>query len=189
MTNVVQLNVAKHKDLRVITDRSAEYGDNVMLCMTFPSEYRSVQAYYPILFRKDGDKDQFYALSLFGLEDGENLFLNETGWLAGYIPLMMQRLPFLIGVQNAGAENGEDERRVVHIDMDHARVSTEKGELLFTEEGKNTAYLERSAAILETIHHWNLESELFLKMITEKELLEPVTIDITLNNGNDYYLR
>ena len=37
----------------LITTRSAEYGDNVMLALTFPSEFRNLQAHYPIVFRKN----------------------------------------------------------------------------------------------------------------------------------------
>ena len=43
MANVVQLNKAQHKDVKIIRDRSAEYGDNVMLSMTFPLEFRNIQ--------------------------------------------------------------------------------------------------------------------------------------------------
>ena len=52
MTNSVLLNNIDHKDLRVITTRSAAYGDDVMFALTFPAEFRNVQAHYPIVFRK-----------------------------------------------------------------------------------------------------------------------------------------
>ena len=46
------LNNVDHKDLRVITTRGAEYGDDVMFALTFPAEFRNIQAHYPIVFRK-----------------------------------------------------------------------------------------------------------------------------------------
>ena len=39
MTNHVMLNNIAHKDLRVITRYSAEFGDNVGTVLTFPTEY------------------------------------------------------------------------------------------------------------------------------------------------------
>ncbi len=37
MSKHVLLNNVDHKDLRMVTTRSAEYGDNVMLAATFPA--------------------------------------------------------------------------------------------------------------------------------------------------------
>ena len=82
VTNFALLNNVDHQDTRIITDRSPEYGDNVMFAMTFPHEFRDVQAWYPILLHKDKE-DNYYPLALFGFEQGENLFLDETGWNAG----------------------------------------------------------------------------------------------------------
>jgi len=56
MKRYAVLNNLEHKDLRVITDRSEKYGDNVSFAMTYPLEFRNLQAYYPICFRKDQDK-------------------------------------------------------------------------------------------------------------------------------------
>ena len=53
--NNVLLNNIDHKDLRVITTRSAAYGDDVKSALTFPAEFRNVQACYPIVFHKAAD--------------------------------------------------------------------------------------------------------------------------------------
>ena len=53
MANNVLLNSIDHQDLKVLTERSKAYGDNVWYTQTFPQEFRSVQAYYPIFFNKD----------------------------------------------------------------------------------------------------------------------------------------
>ena len=80
MSNPVLLNNVAHKNLCVITTRGARYGDNVMLAVTFPSEFRNLQAHYPIVFRKGGDGISFEAVALFGFQEGENLFLGKDGW-------------------------------------------------------------------------------------------------------------
>ncbi|MCY3820481.1 MAG: SapC family protein, partial [Gammaproteobacteria bacterium] len=127
MPDFAMLNNVDHQDLRVITERSSRYGDNVMLAMTFPFEFRNVQAHYPILFQGDGDGG-YYPVVLFGFQQGENLFLDESGWHAAYVPAMIQRQPFLIGFQE---QPGADRTRVLSVDMDHPRVNTEAGERLF----------------------------------------------------------
>ena len=87
MTNHVLLNNVDHKDLKVITTRSAEFGDDKKCAITFCWEFRSIQAHYPIFFTKDAETGEFASVAMFGFEDKENLFLNDTGWDASYIPL------------------------------------------------------------------------------------------------------
>lgn len=180
----VLLNKDEHADLKVIRKRSALYGDDVMYTPTFPQEFRSIQAYYPILFRKDHQGDKFQPIALFGFEAQENLFLTENGWSAGYVPVMIERQPFSIGIQRHRGEDGSEHQRVLHIDLDSPRVSLNEGEPLFVEYGANSPYLERTAAMLETIHHWNSDAQQFTEMLAGLSLLESVTMDITLDNGN-----
>ena len=41
------------RDLRVCAGHGARLGDAVMGALTFPGEFRSVQAHYPIVFRRE----------------------------------------------------------------------------------------------------------------------------------------
>jgi hypothetical protein len=182
MANHVLLNSTDHQNLKVITEREEKYGDNVWFTLTFPTEFRSVQAYYPIFFNKDSSTGQFYAVALFGFQENENLFLSKDGWQAPYIPLSVARQPFLIGVQKVVEDGEEKEQRVLHIDLEHPRVSQEKGEALFLEFGGNTPYLDNAADILETMHHGLIDSKLFMELLIEHELLEPFSLDMTLND-------
>ena len=108
MPNPVMLNNVHHKDLRVVTRRAAAYGDDVMFATTFPAEFRTLQGYYPIVFRKTDDAVSFEPVALFGLREGENLFLNEAGWDAPEVPLMIERQPFLIGRNGMHRYNNQD---------------------------------------------------------------------------------
>ena len=135
MPNYELLNNIDHKDLKVVIDRSAEYGDNAWFAATFPSEFRNVQRHYPIIFTKNPDSGAFEAVAMFGFEDGENLFLGESGWDAGYIPLNIMRLPFLIGFQEQNIDGEKTREPVITVDMDSPRVNTERGEPVFLEHG------------------------------------------------------
>ena len=82
---VITDNVA-HNDLRIITTRSARYGDNIASTSVFPTEFRRVQAEYPIVFRENASEGGFDSVAMLGLEGGENLFLENDSWNARYIP-------------------------------------------------------------------------------------------------------
>ena len=175
MTNPVLLNNVDHHDLRVITRHSAELGDQVMAALTFPAEFRNMQAHYPIVFRKAQDGVNFEALTLFGFEEGENLFLGPHGWDATDIPLTIQRQPFLIGV------NGEE--LLVHVDLDSPRLSKTEGEAVFLPHGGTTEFLERANSTLLTIHEGLQAMPSFVASLLEHELLESFVFDVELDNG------
>jgi hypothetical protein len=177
------LNNVDHKHLRVITARGARYGDAVMSALTFPAEFRELQAHYPIVFAKSADGSAFDALALFGFQDGENLFLDEASgsarWDAAAIPLSVERQPFLIG---RGAEELS-----IHIDMDHPRVTAagpDDGEPLFLTYGGTSEYLERIASVLRTLHDGLDAARGFSAALMELELLESFVLDIELDDGS-----
>jgi hypothetical protein len=178
LSNFALLNNVDHKDVRIITERSARYGDNVNFVMTFPFEFRSVQAFYPILFHRDA-QGEFYPVALFGFESGENLFLDETGWHARYVPAMIRRQPFLIGFE-ADTRQGGERRRMLSLDLDSPRVGKERGEPLFEPLGGRTPFLEEMATLLETLYHGAEHNRKFVAALQGHALIESVTFDIAL---------
>ena len=42
--NYVMLNNVEHQNLKVITERSARYGDDIDFALTFPLEFRNIQS-------------------------------------------------------------------------------------------------------------------------------------------------
>ncbi|MFT5923400.1 MAG: hypothetical protein ACI9LE_000380 [Paraglaciecola sp.] len=188
MTNNVLLNSVDHKDLKIVTERSQKYGDNMWYSLTFPAEFKSVQAYYPIFFNKDSNTGQFISVAIFGFQDQENLFLANNRWDAPYIPLSVARQPFLIGVQKINEDGEDKEQRVLHIDMDHPKVTHEHGEALFLEYGGNTPYLDTAADMLEAIHHGIVDSKIFIDLLIEHELLESFTLELELNDKSKHQM-
>ena len=188
MARHVVLNNVDHKDLRIITTRSAEYGDQVMSALTFPGEFRSVQAHYPIFFAKSSESGGFQPLAMFGFEKDENLFLTGEGWDATYVPLSIERQPFLIGFQQRTDMGGASRQMVIHIDMDHPRVSHEEGERVFLEHGGYTDYLNRMNEALFTIHEGFERSTGFVQALLDHDLLESFTLDVELNDGSRHRL-
>jgi len=188
MANLQLLNNVQHKDLRVIIDRSAELGDNVWYAVTFPNEFKSLQRHYPVFFIKNPDDGEFQAVAMFGVEEGENLFLDENGWNASYIPLNIMRQPFLIGFQDQ--DHGGETRRepVVSIDMDSPRIHPELGEPVFLEHGGNSEYLENVNSILNVVFVGMRTTKPFFKTLEELDLLESFVLDAQLSDGSEHRL-
>jgi len=184
MSNPVLLNNVDHQNLRVITTRSAAYGDAVMSCLTFPFEFRNVQAWYPILFQEIAG-DVLRPVALFGFQTGENLFLDDQGWNAGYVPAMIRREPFQIGLK-AADDPSQEALRMLSLDADHARVTEDEtqGEALFQPLGGRTPFLEKMTDLVETVYQGLGESEAFVAALQAHNLIEQVNMDITLDDGS-----
>jgi len=178
MSNVL-LNNIDHKGLRVITARSAAYGDDVKFALTFAAEFRNIQAHYPIVFHKTAD-GKFQAIALLGFQDKENLFLGPDGWDAPYVPLTIERQPFLIGFR--------DREPLVHIDLASPRVSRTEGEALFREYGGSSDFLERMSSVLLTIHQGLEAMPAFIDALLQHDLLESFVLDVELNDRSQHRL-
>lgn len=175
MTQHVLLNNIDHRDLRVETARGAEYGDAVMSALTFPAEFRNVQAHYPIVFQKDA-QGSFQPVALFGLQAGQNLFLQGARWDAYYVPLAVERQPFLIGMA--------DGEPMIHIDMAHPRVQSTSGEPVFLPHGGTSEYLEKINSILLALHDGLRATQAYVDALLAHDLLESFVLDVQLDADN-----
>lgn len=180
MSKVI-LNNIDHQELRVDLRKSAALGDGVAGCLVVPKEFAEVQKNYPILFQKDESTGAFQAVALFGFFENENLFLTEKGWEASYVPAVMEREPFLIGLP----ENPDDSTSLMlQIDLEHPRVSrTEVGERLFLEHGGRSPYLSHIVNILLLIHEGLKESQEFFEALLKLDLIEKIKLDIQFRDG------
>jgi len=170
------LNNIQHKDLRIITRRGAQWGDDIMSAPVTVDEFRKLQAHYPIVFQPDG-QGGFVPAALFGLQEGENLFLNEQGWGADYLPLSVQRLPFSIGV-------ADDELRMM-VDMDSKRIAQgAEGEAVFLPHGGTTDFTENANSVLRTLHEGLQATTDFVQTLMQHELLESFVLDVERPDGS-----
>ena len=174
------LDKEKHRHLRIKTGYGAALGDAVMYVMTYPMEFRNIQGCYPILFTKDPNTGGFFAAAVFGFEADQNLFLQNDGWDASYVPDMVQRQPFLMAT---GGE-GKNANPVVSLDLDHPRVAQDEGEALFDAEGRPTEFLNQKIALLDKLHRGLQHGRGFIDALLHHELLEQITLDIAFNDGS-----
>ena len=173
--NPVLLDNNSHRDLRIVTTRGAAWGDDLMSTPVFLSEFRNVQAQYPIVFQPS-DNGAMQPVALLGLRSGENLFLDARGWDAHYIPLALERGPFMIG-------RAHDEL-VIHVDLDSPRIGRGEGEAVFLPHGATSEYLERMNSVLLAIHEGIGALPAFMAALLRHELLESFVLDVEAADGS-----
>jgi hypothetical protein len=174
------LNNVDHRDLRVITTRGAAWGDDVMSAVVFPAEFRNLQAHYPLVFQKTADATGFQPVVMLGFEPGQNLFLGPDGWDASYVPMAIERQPFLIG------RDGDE--LLVHVDMDSPRIGGEDGVPVFLPMGGATDFLERVNSLLLALHEGLQATPAFVRALLDHDLLESFVLDAAGPDGAQHRL-
>lgn len=184
MTRIVPLDNVAHADLRVIARPGARWGDAVNRMAVFPSEFEAVQRDYPILFGLD-DAGAPQAFALLGLDRDENLFLDGDRWDARYVPALLARGPFSIGL--TPREDGTREP-MVHIDLDHPRVAEPGGEPLFLPHGGHAPYLDQVTEVLRAIHVGHAAQAPMFDAFAAAGLVEAVKLEVMLDDSLRYDL-
>ena len=180
MNNFEILDPKRHQSLHIITERGADFGDDVMYAMAYPFEFRLLQSEYPLLFRKNADNGSFYSVCLFGFEPNENLFITKNSWIATTIPSAISREPFLIADRR---KPGSDqlENLVVSVNIDHPRAQFADGERVFDEQGLPTDFLESAIEHLQKMHSGHLQNQAFCELLKTLNLFTAVTIEVPLS--------
>lgn len=188
MANHDILDNKNHKDVKVITHFDDEFSEKINSALIFPNEIKAAQRDYPILFIKNPETGQFQSVVLLGLVAGENQYIN-NGWQASYIPAMINKGPFIIGFEEK-EENGKKVKQpIVAIDMDNPRVNKKSGEPIFLDDGQASPYLVQVNQSLKTLHEGSqLNQEMFAAFL-KNDLIEPVALNIELNNGEKISLQ
>jgi len=194
MAKIELLNNITHRDLRVNQNYSAVLGHNITSAMVFVTEFLEVQKEFPILFHKDANSEELQATALLGIQKDENLFLSEEdasrqkylGWDANYVPAILARGPFSIGIQTQLIDGTEKPAPVIHIDMDHPAVEFGGNAQLFLENGGGSEYLNGISNTLNLIRDGMHLTKVMLSVFDQYQLLEDVIIDIQLDNGDKF---
>jgi len=188
MTRHVLLDNVSHKDLRILPGYAHHLGFGVGLARVFPAEFVQLQMEYPLVFMRNRESGHFEPVAIFGLTENENLYLTDSGWDARYIPLSIQRQPFLIGFRET-TEGGLPQRTpVVHVDMEHPKVSLTEGEPVFLEHGGESPLLERMSSVLMAIHEGGEANLRFSRLLAGLDLVESSTMEFILDSGEKFNL-
>lgn len=173
---VVPITIKDHKDLSVKSINGFSFAENVNLASIMAHEFSRASSIYPIVFIEDGDN--FKPVVLLGLEDGENLFIDENKrWKSSYIPAIIRRYPFAL------AKVGDGSQFTVCIDQDSEYVNDKsEGEPLFNADGTPSESIERVKKYLAELQQMDMFTEEFTKYCQSKNLFTPLNMKVKVQS-------
>jgi hypothetical protein len=126
---LVPISRDRHAALRVRPLASYAAYRQSSLLPVYGSELSRAAHEFPVAFI--AEKEGFFPAVLLGIEPGKNLFVALDGrWLAGYVPAMIRRAPFLL----ARVEESGD--YVLCLDEESPLLNGREGQPLFAETGE-----------------------------------------------------
>lgn len=176
----VPVSVSKHRHHSVETGISYAFSSEMNSVPLVTAEFPAAAREYPIVFVQVGEA--VIPAIVLGMRGKENLFLDEAGtWQAKYIPAFIRSYPFIFG------SNDHGKNIVLCIDEAFAGLNQEgRGQRMFTDDGKQTAYLGKVLKLLQTYQLEFRRSQLFCQNLKAKELLEPMWAQVGIPSGGRF---
>lgn len=181
--NVCLLNDVDHRHVTVSEKMLYKPGDGLGSVMVQVSELQALHHEYPLFIKKDPVDGHFFLSALVGLMADENLLSEHCDTQ----PLMLRRGPFLIGFH--ASNSADDAEPVAYIDMADSRVNASNGQRLFDDAGAATPFMGAIVERLNSIHQGQSQTQAFVGVLADMELIEPVSLDICLDSGQRIVLK
>jgi hypothetical protein len=135
---------------------------------------------YPLVFVPQQDSASYALVAILGMADKENLFIADGKWREGtYVPAYVRRYPFCI--TRVTLEGVQQSQRLVCVEKDF--ISPD-GLSMFDAPGQQTPQWTR---FLEFMNQYETDMEStfkFCNTMRDFKLLEPMTLEATVNNRN-----
>jgi hypothetical protein len=140
---------------------------------------------YPIAFASGDGGATYAAVAVLGLASGENLFCDAAGWSQGsYMPAYARRYPFCMA--KVTLDNVQQQNRLICVEAEY--LDDAAGESMFDAQGQSTEKWKPIERLL-TEYEADLErSRELCSILADYALLEPFTMQATLNQGGSLQL-
>ena len=135
---------------------------------------------FPLVFMRAGQdaagKPLVAPMAIFGLADGENLFVENGRWLADFMPSMLRTYPF-------ATARVDEQRHAVFIDRSAPTWSETEGTPLFEADGQPSKLLRDMQGLLDRLEGEMARTRMACDRLLAHDLLAEKRFDATLPDG------
>ncbi|MGX5200666.1 SapC family protein [Aliikangiella sp. IMCC44632] len=169
-SNVVPLSSKEHANVKLVLNKSFEHIKEQHMAPVIVHEVMSAASELPVVFVKNGDTGQFLLVTLFGLQEKENLLVKDGQWDSPFIPAGLTHYPLSL------VPHPEDKQKYsMTIDMASNAISDE-GEAIFNEDGSESEQLATRRQALENYYKCAITTRDFIDTVVKLELLDEQTL-------------
>lgn len=138
----VALDRNVHRNIRINSAGNFFFAKSCQTALVTSAELNRTIKEFSVVFIKEGDS--FLPIAILGLQQNQNLFVDESGqWTSRYVPAFIRRYPFIPALNKE-----DDDNMTVCIDETAECINHERGEYLFIGE-KNSKFLDNAIQFLQ----------------------------------------
>ena len=170
--NIVPVTKDNHGDMKLKELSDFNFAKELNVASIMVHEFSKAASIYPIVFIEDKEKDQFRAVTLLGLEVGENLFVKDGKWSASYVPAIIRRYPFAL------ARTDDSEKFTICIDQECELINKKEGEAIFDKDGESSKLIEKVKHYLGELQQMEQFTDKFSKFLKENNMFTPLNMKV-----------
>jgi len=179
MAGLIEINPLEHRELKIVNGADVSYAKSQHLLNIRVTEIDKAVSSFPVFFLRNPHSGAWAISALTSFNSGENLFVTRDSWDATYTPISMQTYPlFLIRSEN------NPKGYAIGLDPGGEAISKQLGEPLFEANGKESLFLSRSYAVLESDMRNEFLTRQFLQEMQQLEIIKPINIRIQYKDGS-----
>jgi hypothetical protein len=173
--NVQTADFSRHGKLKLKPDTGFAHAKSRNLAAVSISELGIASSNFPIVLIKNPGDQRYLLMAVLGLKTGENIYYGEEFWESTYVPLSVQRHPFVVGFddRDPGAT-----QLATCLETDSACLSEKEGLPLYTDDGKETQTLRTAQQMLSVMFEQGKFTEQFIQKLQELDLIVPFELDL-----------
>ncbi len=178
--NIQTIDANRHRKLRVKPNPGSEHARQQHVVGIMLSELAVCASTFPLVLIERPDAGKYQLVAILGLRSGENVFYGPQFWESPYVPLGIQRHPFIIGYDDR-LPNGEQITTCVEIDSPF--LSEKEGIPLFTETGEQSDFLKGVDQLLSAMFESQKLTGQFIQKLIELDLVCPLNLLLQKQDG------
>jgi SapC len=179
--SIAALDRNTHARLRISPPDNFSFTADAALVPVLAAEFGPIAREYAIVFVGDEGKE-FIPVSLTGMPQGKNLFLEGNGqWAARYVPAYVRRYPFAFFETTP-------EQFTVCVDPSSKFLDESVGTPLF-ENGEPSALLQDTIKRLADYHRMTSQTKVFMQKLIAANLLMEANAKADLPDGRSFAWR
>ncbi|HTR00977.1 MAG TPA: SapC family protein [Candidatus Acidoferrum sp.] len=180
--NIETVDNKRHGKLKIKLNVDQAQARDQNLVSVVLTELNACASNFAVVFIEvpESENKRIRPVAVLGLRPGENVYYNEAGWDTTYIPLMVQRYPFIVGFD----DRVEDPNQLATCLIRNSPMVVEAdGIAMFTETGEETDFLKSRHQILGEIFEGERAMDDFMQRVHKYDLLTPLEIILQAKNG------
>jgi hypothetical protein len=174
---LVMLDRQAHAKLRFRAPEEYSFAASATMVPLLAAEFSPAAREYPIVFMSEDQGKTFFPVSLTGMPQGKNLFVDEKGaWSARYVPAYVRRYPFVF------AETSADQFAVC-VDPSSNCLDETRGTPMFEANGEPSAAMQETVKRLGDYQRAMLATRAFMEKLAAANMLMDANAKADLPDG------